>query len=906
MIQTDERTKVKNIVVIPHTHWDREWFNTFQQFRFYLVEFMDQLIDTLEKDADFKHFLLDGQMILIEDYLEIRPENKERLYRLIQDGRIQIGPWYAQPDEFLVSGEALVRNLLIGDRLAKAIAEPMKQGYIPDTFGHIAQLPQILNGFGIETFYFWRGLGENIEDLKTEFWWEGPDGSRLFSHYLSESYSNAGLLADTPEKMSIHHGKNVSYENMDELVGYLAGRTESGTLLFLNGSDHLTVQDDFTHHVRSLDSATPYRIYNGTLEDFQRNVLESGAELKTLRGELRYGRYHPVLKDVLSTRMYIKQWNERAQQLLENRVERFATMIRVRGGKDHSSFITYAWKELLKNHPHDSICGCSIDQVHREMMSRYYSVIEVGEKVLDESLNELARMVSANGQNGEIPVVAFNPSPWKRSGEVNVEVLLVNHSPLGERMFGFNSPSRDISLSDYILVDSDGSALPFRSSGDRVNVEDVLQRRKVVYRERIHFYAEHLPAMGHQVYKLVPKERYNFKAAAAAAPSSASEWNGGPVLNNGLLQVVPHSDGTLTVKDLRNGKEYDKIHVFLDEADAGDEYTYSEPLEQKVVRSDSVQWRVYTAKESHTLVMEGEFVLPAALTEDRKTRRTDTKTCKLMTYVRLLPGSERLEFRTVFDNQAEDHRLRVVFPTGIPTERSTAETSFGLVSRPVVPEPSEGWREKNTATFAQRRFVTVEGGNVGVAVLNKGLPEYEVKPDGSIYLTLIRAVGWLSREDLLFRKGNAGPALETKDAQCKGTLEFEYAVVFYEASEDHVEIFKHAEDFHIPLEARSVQYKTEVNLCEDEAPFMEILKGGIVLSTMKKAEDNDATVVRLYNPSDRAVDAVVRFGRPINQVRRANLNEEQLDEGHLITMSGHEVALTFQPNKIETLLITFA
>lgn len=902
MISTKEDSKIKHIVVVPHTHWDREWFNTYQQFRFYLVEFMDQLIDLLEKDPEFKHFLLDGQMILIEDYLEIRPENKDRLYRLVRDNRIQIGPWYAQPDEFLVSGEALVRNLLIGDRLAKQIGEPMKQGYIPDTFGHIYQLPQILKGFGIDTFFFWRGLGESLDELMSEFWWEGPDGSRVFSHYLSESYSNAGVLVEDPERMSLHHGKNVSYESMDELVGYLSGRTESGVLLFLNGSDHMTVQPDFTHSVKSLDAAVPYRLYNGTLEDFTNHVLSAGIELKTLKGELRYGRYHPVLKDVLSTRMYLKQWNERAQQLLESCVERFASMVRAMGGRDHFAFINYAWKELLKNHPHDSICGCSVDEVHQQMVNRYRQVIELGEKILDESLIELSRTAVPNGKDGTIPIVAFNPSPWIRSGDIGVEVLLLAQSPLGERKFGFNVPDRELDLNEYVLVDDNGRTIPFNLSGDRIHVEDILQRRKVTYRQKINFFTENIPAMGRKVYRLVPKEKQITTGEPAEADPSQSFLTDGFVLDNGLLRVTPKSDGTLTVENLTDGRVFHNFHSIFDEADAGDEYTFSEPVEQKIVSFQSADWRVSFGEQAHTLKLEAEISLPAALTEDRHKRQKNEKICRVVTYVRLSPGSERLEFRTLFDNQVEDHRLRVVFPTGIAAERSTAETSFALVDRPVTPEPSEGWREKNTATFAQRRFVFVESKDTGVAVLNKGLPEYEVKPDGKIYLTLIRAVGWLSRDDLRYRKGNAGPSLETKDAQCLGVREFEYAVVFTDPSKKGMKVFKHAEEFHTPLEARSVQYKTEAAIREDVGSFLEIVKGDIVLSAMKKAEDSDATVVRFFNPLNHETEAVIRFGLPLKDVVRTNLNEDSAEHIH---HDDYQISIRCQPYKIETLLITF-
>jgi mannosylglycerate hydrolase len=897
MQSNQSHSKSLNLIVIPHSHWDREWFETFEAFRFYLVEFMDRLMERLETDPDLRSFLLDGQMILIEDYLEIHPENKERLYRLIRNGRIEIGPWYVQPDEFLVSGESLVRNLLIGDRLAKQIAPIMKQGYIPDTFGHIHQLPQIFNGFGIHTFYFMRGLGEDINDLRSEFWWEAPDGSKVLSHYLSESYSNAGVLNPDPDKMEIHHGKNVNYDSLWELRSNLASRTDSNVLLLLNGSDHMTFQEDFSQAVSGLNEAMIDRMFNGKLEDFAKLVLESGAALKTIRGELRFGRYHPVLKDVLSTRMYIKQANEKAQQLLENRVERFASLALVLGGKDYSGFLNYAWKELLKNHPHDSICGCSIDAVHREMMTRYNKVNELGEKILDDSLHYLASQISPAAEEEGIPIVIFNPSPWERRGNVHADVLLKKKSPLGIRKFGYNQANKDIDLTQYTLFDADGNAVPFISLGDHVTVEDALQRRKVLIRETIQFQVSAIPAFGYQVYRLIPL--VNQGKSASESDRRAREL---PVLENEYLKVTSEKDGTLTIEDKISGRIYNGFHQFEDEADAGDEYTFSPPERQSTVSSTQFTWKAEAGSDPYTLILRGELELPESLSADRKNRSEETVICPITSFVQLLPNAKRVEVRTEFDNSALDHRFRVLFPTGFQVEESIAETSFGTIKRPVVPESCEGWREKTSPTYAQRRFVCIENQNKGVAILNKGLPEYEATPDGKIYLTLLRAVGWLSRQDLITRKGNAGPGLATPDAQSLGRQVYEYAIVPYQGNWEDAEIYCQAEEFWLPLEAKTVQsIQNRANVRQLSYPsFLQLDSKSIVLSSVKKAEDDDSLIIRMFNPTERKVNATLTFGLPLASVYRTNLNEENIEE---LDFQGHKLYLSLDKAKIETLRI---
>ena len=180
----------KTLHVISHTHWDREWYLTFQQFRLKLVHLIDKLLDILAEDPNFKYFMLDGQTIVLDDYLHMRPEMEEVLRKYIKDGRILIGPWHILPDMFLVSPEAHIRNLLEGARTARKFGPKMPIGYIPDPFGHPGQVPQILRGFGIETAALWRG----VSDLPAELWWESPDGSKVLLAYLRDSYSNGANL----------------------------------------------------------------------------------------------------------------------------------------------------------------------------------------------------------------------------------------------------------------------------------------------------------------------------------------------------------------------------------------------------------------------------------------------------------------------------------------------------------------------------------------------------------------------------------------------------------------------------------------------------------------------------------------------------------------------------------------
>lgn len=896
--------KPVNVVVIPHSHWDREWYATFEEFRFYLVEFMDELLDILDRDEGFRSFMLDGQVSLVEDYLEVRPEKREHIRRLVRDGRLEVGPWYVQPDEFLISGEALIRNLLLGDRVARNFGPVMKQGYVPDTFGHVDQLPQILKGFGINTFYFMRGLAEDVSDIGAEFWWKAPDGSRVLAHFLSETYSNAAVLGSDPSKISFRHDRlaepssyHVKYDSLHELRDRLVDRSANGTILLLNGSDHVTVQPNFSRYVFDLNQAMEDRVFNGKLGDFERLVMRSNPELNVYRGELRWARYQPVLKGVYSSRTYLKQHNERTQQLLEGMAERIAATVYAMGGRDYSPFLKYAWRELIKNHAHDSIGGCSADAVHQQMMGRYDTARRVGHKVVEESLDYLATQAAPEPQSGMTPIIVFNPSPWERGGMVSAEVSLNVDVPLRRRIFDWIA-QQELDIDQAVLKDQDGNEVPFAVRGKTLHIEDALYRRKTVQRAKIEFGAEEVPPLGYKVYRLMESPE---AAESAEAPRQEDRpWDA--MLENERLKVNIEGDMTLSTLDKETGALYSGLNLLVDEGDAGDEYNFSPPRQQKDVTSADADWRIEVGEDPHTLLLRGNLQLPRSLARGRAGRSDEPVRCPVNVRVRLAPGSRRLEIRTELYNRVKDHRLRAVFPWGFPAEESIAETAFGTVRRPTTPMESEGWREKDTAVYPQRRFVCVENEERGLAILNKGLPEYEVTPDGTVHLTLIRSVGWLSRNDLITRAGHAGPGLATPEAQQQGRHVFEYAIVPYKGEFRESDIFREAEEYWLPLEARAVQQENSFRAEHREIPesFLELTGDNVVLSTFKKAADSDGLILRLFNVAEDTSRATIGLGFPISAAYRTNLNEEILEE---ITPQGDRLDIPLRGATIETFLI---
>ena len=389
------------IHIVSHTHWDREWYLPFQIFRARLVKMIDSLLNILSKEADFRYFTLDGQTIVLEDYLEIRPDKAEELKKRIKEGRILIGPWYILPDEFLVSGESLIRNLILGEKISRKFGRVMRIGYTPDTFGHIEEMPQILRGFEIDNFVFWRGYTAD-EKRRSEFIWRAKDGSEVIAVNLPDGYFNAYNLTIN----GFEEFERKVKEKADRLKSYATTKN----ILLMNGEDHLFPEEKLPEYINIYQNKHPEdTLFHSNLEIFLKEVRKNKSELEIFSGELRDCKRTPILSGVLSTRIYIKQKNERCEVLLEKYVEPFSVLSYLFGMEYPSYLIWQAWKYLLQNQTHDGICGTSVDEVHREMLTRYAWVEELGEYLLEEVANYFA----GNKTSQDKFYLVYNPNNWK-------------------------------------------------------------------------------------------------------------------------------------------------------------------------------------------------------------------------------------------------------------------------------------------------------------------------------------------------------------------------------------------------------------------------------------------------------------------------------------------------------------
>ncbi len=582
----------KKVYIVSHTHWDREWYRPFHEFRVDLIGVVCTVLERLENDDAFQHFLLDGQSIILEDYLEIVPGDESRIRALVEGGALSVGPWYVLPDEFLVSAEAIVRNLILGHRVAGKIGPVQKVGYMPDSFGHIAQLPQVLRLAGIDSFVYTRGNGAEIDDLGLEYRWSAPDGSEVLAINQYRGYCNGGELgfheswhARTQRAVDVDH----AVEQVRNLFAEMAQWSRGDIYLLNNGCDHLPPQRDLGHIVAALQDAFPETEFqHASLTEYVQAVADAGFARGSHCGELLGGRLQFILSGVWSARMYLKQRNEYAQHLLAGYVEPLSGYLHFALDRPYPhGEIDYAWKLLLQNHPHDSICGCSVDAVHSDMVSRFDGVIQTGEQVIRKQLESLVSRVAWDPAGDERAVICVaNPLPETRTEVVERVVVLrdfdgdVDALQLSDEA-GRVVPLRIVSAS--FVRRSWGFDFTRESFASRqlealeAHLEGVLDDVSSEERDcilTVQFVAEDLPALGHATFVL-SERRADGQADSESFERVRMVTVADSMMENEFVRVTVHSNGTFDLYDKVTETAYPGLNRLEDTEDVGDEYDYS-------------------------------------------------------------------------------------------------------------------------------------------------------------------------------------------------------------------------------------------------------------------------------------------------------------------------------------------
>lgn len=780
----------RRVAIVPHTHWDREWYEPYQTFRLGLVELIDRLVPLLESDPSYARYLLDGQMAVIDDYLEVRPEAEDRIRALAASGRLAMGPWYILMDEFLVSGETIVRDLQMGWRRAAAFGGAMEIGYLPDMFGHVAQMPQILKLAGFDHAVVWRGVPAEI--TTSGFWWEAPDGSTVRAEYLPVGYSNGAALPDDA-KLLVRRIRDHEQEIGEFLID---------GLLWMNGSDHLLPQPFLGRVVAEANALQhDYEFEITSLPEYLPGTPREG--LPRWKGEMRSGTRAHLLMGVTSNRVDIKRSAARAEGELERRAEPYSALF-VEPEHWPGRLLDLAWLEMVRNSAHDSICACSVDDVDDAVLHRYAGARQIAEGLTARALDALARSMAEPG-----PVVA-NASFRDRSGVV--ELVVPAEDPPGpevqvisERGGLPGSMTLDASTVRIMLsmlpgakLDNDLWIQGVRIEEDDTGIDLIVSvgheertgleisdakqdlytrlgaRPDVAVRvrldqppvRRIMARAKTVPGFGWRCFEPAPLEH----------PVSAQLRDGHAVLTNGLLTVrIDGDDGTFDLNGLRG------FGRLIDGGDLGDSYNYSPPGGDSSVEEPETV--------SVTLTRQGPVLADAQITATYRwpdhvagasQARQGAHDVEVVTNITLSADEPVVAVHTSFVNPSRDHRLRVHLPLPHPAAGSVAGSAFGAVTRGLRAEGGSG--EYGLPTFPSRGFVRAGG----LTVAHEGVMEYELvdvaeTAEGdrahTLALTLLRSTGMLSRLGMAYRPFPAGPMTPVEGLQLVGRrVESRYAV----------------------------------------------------------------------------------------------------------------------------------
>ena len=818
-------------VLVSHFHWDREWYRTFEAYRARLVDAVDRVLDLLAADPGYR-FVLDGQAVLLEDYLAIRPERRAEIAAGLRAGRLAAGPWYVQPDSLLPSGEAQVRNLLYGRRIVAELGPVSNVGYVPDSFGHPAQLPQVLNGFGITTFVYWRGNGNEIDSLGPRYRWIAPDGGAVDALLLSEGYFNAACLPRDATEAA---------QRLAEVAERLAATHDP--VLLMNGFDHMLPDSHTGAVAAALARLTGATIERGLLDD----ALPRGCDtLPEFRGELVGGKLTNLLPGVWSTRMPIKLRNRVCERLLTGWAEPWTALARVLGAPDERPSLRLAWKSLLHNHAHDSICGCSIDAVADRVMARFEAVEELSEQTVARVLERLAGLDVERRVpwTVEQDLAVFNPSPHPRTDVVRVS------------LDAYPAMRLSVGIPEFAPLLLSATESPgFSIEGVPVHVvpsHDPARVRWLGHQQPfdVEFVAKDVPPFGYRRYRLTRSDRID------------DADDNGREITAGSVQVAVADDGTLTA---RIGEfEYAGLFAIEDYGDRGDTYDFDPISDDLGAKLESAAWRRRRHPSGlQRLEIRRVFTVPIGLTADREHRADERVPLVVTTEVRVVPGVPRIDVNLRLDNAARDHRVRLLFPTARSVDTFRAATTFDVATRSTKPSDDRGWVHRAPTTFAHHGWVSANR----LMIVAPGLPEAEVTPNGMVALTLLRAVGWLARFDLRSRPIPAGPPMTADGAQLLGRIEARLSLL---ASDDSAA----ADDATLGL--RGV-IAGAAPLLDAQRAMIAIEPRELLLSALKPAEDGEGLIVRLLNPTDTTLTATLRVGFPLSAVRAVRLDEEPTD-----------------------------
>lgn len=928
----------RKLHIICNTHWDREHRHEYQETRMMLVELVDYLLDLFEKDEDFNTFIIDGQTVVLEDYLEVKPYNRARLENAIKKGRLQVGPWYTLPDHTSANPESLIRNLLIGDKIAKEFGHRMNIGYSIFSFGQIGQLPQIYRNFGIDKAIFYKGAPLTQID-KNEFIWKSPDGSSLLASKLGDwfrcnffvyvtvpvimggdlnipgqwkcDYTDGNKLISGADEQSsnqfmtelcedIYIREDVIDQAVENVTYSVRNSNSDKIKVVFDGIDFSTPAKELTEVIRIANKKSngKYEFVQSDLEKYFHDFCEDVdiAHLQVLEGEMRNGPIQGVHSETISSNTEIKQRLAEVENKLLYTVEPFAIFTQNCGFKYPSEFIGIAWKNIMKAEAHDSCHGAG----DKSIKGNSLYIIDQSHKIADALSMRIFRNILKNidmsgKEKDELFITVFNPAPYCFTGVVR---LLVNiPSKYNSKQISFYNESGE--RLDSYTYDSEDKIL------GSINADN---RPKAVFVRRYtaDVYMKDIPSYGYVSIQV----KYDKNEYDKSNPFGEPYFPYNPIvkqdgtLDNGKVKVSVNSDCTLDIIDYMTGHHIHRTHIIRDSGDKGNVWVHDTPSFNNTVIPYSTVKGVSILENS---ALKGEIEinysvhLPIGLTEDKRRRLNTVNVVDMITRVTLKKDDSTIYFKTMFNNTVEDHKLSICFPTGIAAGYSYSDMAFEIKRRTIdYCSDSYGYTGNELLRHPMRRFIDISDKERGFCLLSKGIHEFEtynIHGKAAVELTLQRFVTQrFPIHDDVFVDFDENPA------ESIGSHTYEYAVCIHEGDYTNGLIRKAASYVIDPIAYQHAVCDRHGSLPLWSKSFFYKENDLVELSCIKLSESSESVIVRICNPTESFQKETLFFcDRNMEKAEIVRADESTLESE--LEISGNKVIINLAPYKVYTLRI---
>lgn len=881
---------MNKFIVISHTHWDREWYLPFEVFRLKLCDLIDRLLVLLEKDRDYI-FHLDAQTVVLEDYLEMHPKKEKILRRYIESGNIRVGPWYLQNDFYLTDGESTIRNLQIGSRLARNFGRCGIVGYAPDQFGNIPQMPQILKGFGIDTFIFGRGYNfyekdknGNLKELPkdTEFLWKGVDGTRCLAVFMRGFYNNAQRIPAKSELAKLL---------LDLNARSFKGLNKSPFILLMNGVDHLEAQDDLIGILKNLQE-DGIDIEQTGLDEYSRMLHDSleNKELSVYEGALDKGNDSTTLRGCHSSRVYLKQANVKMQDLLIRKLEPLYSYLEMSGFKGiypHDEML-FLWKSLIKNHPHDSICGCSTDAVHAHMEDRYLRIKETAEELLHRGLRVAAQHSGhPRSSSSDYCITVFNGTALNATQTVECELNF------------FASEN----IRDFALYDDEKNSIPYEIASKKRQPYDVfspLNLPGVIDADtvRIRFEVKDIPPFTAKVYAVTPHEK---GVKLPKLPKS-------DFIENEYYRLEVNG-GNLILTDLTGDSAIENPFYLEERDDFGDSYQFhgsGKPTEYIYPARVSITQSGNLRKE---IKLRFDYRLPAdPLRTKGSSTRKKQQICDIL--IGLTANSDIIELTYKLKNKAKNHRTRLCIKSGLNSPVLRTDGAFDCAER----TDFEHCTVTEADTHSNSTFAALTACERNCAVFTEGQHETQAV-GGALMLTICRSTGIIQANPVTFKPVGGSHWLAPQN-QCLRDLDGRLGIRYGKTLPDAL-LYEKAKLFRCGFSVLSdsfdpkkysggrfaVQATELQQLYYVDDPFktcrisvnngINVQSNDIAVSCLK-ASEKGGLILRLFNMSDHSVTAPFNCRGKIYKTDLAEQNETFIGENSVILSFGKKEIITLR------------